>query len=164
MVGISTQEMVEKELHVSARPEYYSGRGATTSDLTGEMLEKLYKAVLRHHGAEAAKSFVQMVFEIDVLSMTYFLNRFAQLQGWGWKLPPAKKTERLDHTDVGDHESSRGPAFATMAQLASGSDRRRDDTLAICGSFLRRHQEEITATEDEIETKLRPQGSYGWPY
>ena len=64
---------IVKRARMSARPEFYSGRGAITDDLNGEKLEHIYGDIKRWHGDDAAQSYVQMVADILVLSATDFL-------------------------------------------------------------------------------------------
>ena len=46
---------------MSARPEFYSGRGAITDDLTGQKLEKIYEQKLTNL-EELKKSVLQQAF------------------------------------------------------------------------------------------------------
>ena len=72
---MATREKLEAmqivmEAGMSARPEFYSGRGAISCDLNDKILEKVHKGVQREHGEEAAKQFVQMVADVPKLSAT----------------------------------------------------------------------------------------------
>lgn len=125
---------------MSSRPEFYSGRGAILSDLNSELLEMIHEGVRREIGEKAAKNFVQMVADIDVLSATFFLNSLYSLEanGWKWK-KRSKKAEALDHVDVGPDGPGR---FAIgMATIGSwmGGGSERNETPMISSDFLEKH-------------------------
>lgn len=131
-----------------ARPEFYSGRGATHGDLNSPILELIYKGVKKEIGEAAAKHFVQMVADIDVLSATKFLNIFYAFGdgGWKWKRPQAgAKGNALDHFDFpqGDQERALNGVASIGAWMGGGSD--RDDTEYIRGAFLGKHRSEYKA-------------------
>ena len=46
---------------MSTRPEFFSGRGATTSDLNYETLTGIHDGIKKEFGDGAAKNFVLMV-------------------------------------------------------------------------------------------------------
>lgn len=140
---------------LSGRPEYYSGRGATSGDLNGDHLGALYKGIKIEHGDEAAKAFVQMVFDTPVLSATAFLHNLYALEANGWKpIRLAKKPGSIDHFDLGDDREGR--EVMSMVSMGSwlGGGSERDDTISICFHFLNDHRAEITASKKEIEAKL----------
>lgn len=45
----------------------------------------IYQGILKEYGKDAAKQYVTMVAEIDVLSATLFLNSLYALDGMKWK-------------------------------------------------------------------------------
>ena len=64
---------------MSTRPEYYSGRGATTSDLNDQILFGIHKDLKKDFGEDAGNGFVKMIDGIKVLSATAFLNGLYEL-------------------------------------------------------------------------------------
>ena len=60
--------------NMSTRPEYYSGRGATISDLNEKILFGIHKDLKKEFGESAGNGFVKMVNGIKVLSATAFLG------------------------------------------------------------------------------------------
>ena len=125
---------------MSGRPEYYSGRGATLSDLNSELLQMIWKGVKKEIGKKAAAAFAEMVADIDVLSATCFLNTLyaLEVQGWVWKKPNGCQGD-MDHIDVGPE--GEGRLAVGMASIAAwmGGGSNRDDTLMIRGGFLAKH-------------------------
>ncbi|MDO8656829.1 MAG: hypothetical protein Q7K45_06330, partial [Nanoarchaeota archaeon] len=81
---LKAREIVESA-GISAHPEFYSGRGATTTDLNDRKLEQVYQGIQREYGEKAAQSFAQMVAGIPKLSATDFLLTLYALEGRGWK-------------------------------------------------------------------------------
>ncbi len=73
--------------NLSTRPDYYSGRRASTSDLTTEMLHKLYLFIKTEGGDEAAKNYVQMIADLKDMMATRFLESLYNLawSNWKWK-------------------------------------------------------------------------------
>ena len=125
---------------MSGRPEYYSGRGATLSDLNSELLQMIWKGVKKEVGKKAAAAFVEMVVDIEVLSATCFLNTLYSLEarGWIWT-KPNRCQGNLDHIDVGpDGEGRFAVGMASIAAWMGGGSS-RDDTLMIRGEFLAKH-------------------------
>lgn len=126
------------------RPEYYSGRGATLSDLNSGLLEKIHQGVLAEHGKDAAEGFVDMVENIDVLSATLFLNSLYELEACRWKWHQKKGSKASEHIDVGpddgtDRRNIQGQ-ISILAWTTGGST--RDDTFMIKSEFLAAHGRE----------------------
>lgn len=122
---------------MSDRPEYYSGRGATTSDLDPNKLQKIWTAILAHRGAKEAEAFVRMVESIPVLSATDFLLALCALERNNFKwdhdmLPKGKGIHATDH----------GSAFGTVMSVMSGS-MKSDSTREIKFPFLNKHGRKI---------------------
>ncbi len=125
---------------MSGRPEYYSGRGATLSDLNSELLQMIWKRVKKEVGKKAAAAFLEMVADIEVLSATCFLNTLYSLEarGWVWTKPNRCQGD-MDHIDVGpDGEGRLAVGMASIAAWA-GRGSSRDDTLMIRAEFLAKH-------------------------
>jgi hypothetical protein len=123
---------------ISTSPEYYSGRGATLSDLNDRILEGIHNGIKKEYGADAAKNFVKMVSDIKVLSATTFLQELYDLFYNKWKY--TNKKEHAAGVAVGKDENGDydlvGGMFGMMeAMMGSG----RDDTQMIKTGFLIRH-------------------------
>jgi len=124
---------------MSTRPEYYSGRGATTSDLDETILEQIFKGIEDKFGAKPAENFVKMIADIKVLSVTTFLQELYNLYYSNWKYK--KKKEHAVGVAVGkndDGEYDQVSGLIGMMGAMSGMNV-RDDTQRIKGWFLRCH-------------------------
>lgn len=127
------------EAGMSARPEYYSGRGATTSDLNDKILEKTYQIVKENQGEKVAKQFVEMVADIPKLSATDFLLSLYRLEGNNWKWN--KKIfgdEKGVYVDGPTDQAKMAVGLMTIAEVMFGAND-RDETEYIRGAFLKRH-------------------------
>ena len=123
---------------MSTRPEYYSGRGATLSDLNSNILQKIYLGIEEHYGKKAAKNYVKMVADIKVLSATTFLQELYMLFNSDWKY--TKKKNHASGIDVpkdedGNYDLDMGMIGVLTAMMHSG----RDDTMSIKAGFLNTH-------------------------
>ncbi len=141
--GKTAKDIILDMKDMSARPEYYSGCGATCSDLDSGKLERIYKQVTKEHGEGAGNQFIQMVADIPVLSATDFLLSFYKLgnQGWEWNKGLLGNEKGID---VGqDYGDGRREAIG-MATIASGLDWNNiDETPAIRVPFLKKHGIEL---------------------
>lgn len=129
---LNAQQIVSRA-GMSSRPEYYSGRGATASDLNGDKLEQIYSFIKNEYGKEAAQNYVQMVADIPVLSATDFLLSLYRLEGYDWKWD-----KKLLGNEQGVYAADEGSAFGTLISGLSGMNR-RDETEHIRGRFLEMH-------------------------
>lgn len=123
---------------MSTRPEYYSGRGATLSDLNSEILQGIYLGIKKEFGDKAAENYVKMVVGIKVLSATTFLNELYSLYYKDWKYRTKKSDESgiaIQKNENGDYDPTHG--MLSIFGLLSNND--RDDTQQIKGSFCRTH-------------------------
>ena len=82
-MAISAREIV-RSVGMCDRPEYYSGRGVTTSDLDGDKLYAIYQKITQELGAKQAEEFVTMVKKLKTLSATNFLNSLYALEQNDW--------------------------------------------------------------------------------
>lgn len=158
MEKISAREIV-RSVGMSDRPEYYSGRGATTSDLNGDMLYAIYQKITQELGANQANAFVTMVKKLKTLSATNFLNALYTLERYDW-------SENTSYHESGIDIGSDGPgreaiAFATIAEvLFGGGQTRRDDTEYIKSTFLRKVGFERGPREREREYVVKSEERY----
>ena len=131
MVFITVEKIVH-EVGMSARPEFYSGRGARRSDLSGEKLIAIHKIITENLGERQAKEFVTMIKNISCLSATNFLNSLFALEANNWVY---KKGEESD-IDLGPD----GPERLAIGIASLGesifSSIQRDETDLIRNSFL----------------------------
>jgi len=136
---METLKDIIRSAGMSTRPEYYSGRGATISDLTETILEKIFKGIETKFGAAAAKNFVKMIADIKVLSATTFLQELYNLYYSDWKYRKKRKHAvgvAVGKNDKGEYDLASG--LIGMAGVMSGMND-RDDTQRIKGWFLRCH-------------------------
>lgn len=124
--------------NMSARPEYYSGRGAITSDLNYDILQKIYKKI-ENLDKNAAKNFVRMVRDIPKMSATDFLINLYNLESNKWKwnknlLNPTKGVYVNGETD----EQKFANGMFTIAEVRAGNNE-RDETHSIKDGFLIKH-------------------------
>jgi len=125
---------------MSVRPEHYSGRGATTSDLTSERLENLHVRIVKHRGEAAGKAFIAMVQAIPVLSATDFLLALYRLENatpsWTWSPAIVGKENGLYAGGASDGEAH----LSALGTVASALGRNgRDETEQIRSAFLSQH-------------------------
>jgi len=126
-------EQIVVRAGLSSRPGFYSGRGATATDLRYEILEKVYQEVKREHGEEAARQFVQMVSDTPKLTATDFLLNLYRLEGHDWRWD-----YRLLGKEKGLYPEDAGTAVWTVLSVMSGMSP-VDETPRIRDEFLRRH-------------------------
>lgn len=155
---MSVRELIHaRKINISARPEFYSGRGATLTDLNSDILEKLYAAIKVEYGVQPAAAFVKMVADIKPLSATAFLNRLYALEGSGWQFKTRLQCD--SDIDLGpDNEGRMSIALATIGNLLGG--RLNDETEAIRRPFLMKHQEEFDVKK-YLEQNRPVQNTFG---
>lgn len=132
---------------MSTRPEYYSGRGATLSDLDSKILQGIYLGIEKEFGLKAAKNYVKMVVGIKVLSATTFLNELYSLFYNNWKY----KTKKTDESGIAIQKDKNGEYNAThgMLSMFEAMHNQRDDTMAIKGQFCYTHKIKAKVVFDE---------------
>lgn len=122
---------------MSARPEFYSGRPATTSDLNSAKLEKLHHDITANVGEKAGEAFIDMVAAIPVLTATDFLVTLVAFEGndYAWDKSLLSRVRGVYAVDE-------GTALGTVVSRL-GPGRERDDTYSIRAEFLRKHGREV---------------------
>lgn len=133
------------QVGMSARPEYYSGRGPSTSDLGHRHLVKIHELITKHGGEKAAEAFVAMVASLKSGAATTFLNGLFALErmGWTWKNvdPSAAGTDREWDLGNGHGEERDGVAFMTVVSTFARAERNESaDDYAVRGAFLEEHR------------------------
>ena len=119
---------------MSSRPAYYSGRGATLSDLNSEKLLKIQSQIEKKHGKDASKAFVNMIQSMSNLNATDFIENLYMLErkGWVWDIKSTSKNGfDFDKNKDGSHNESQ-----LMASLFSAMGNKRDETHQIKSNFL----------------------------
>jgi hypothetical protein len=126
---------------MSTRPEFYSGRGAITCDLNGNILEGIYQGIKKEFGDKPAENFVKMVADIKVLSATTFLEELYMLFGNGWKY--RKKKQHANGISIPKNENGeyddRSVMSGMLGMMAAMGNNGRDETPAIKNYFLSKH-------------------------
>jgi hypothetical protein len=136
--GMSAQEIVGM-CGMGRNPGFYSGRGATMSDLNSDILEKIYTGIKTAHGINAGEEFVQMVADIPKMSATDFLYNLYNLEcnNWNWDKRMLRDESGV-YVDGRSDTEKFAQGLATIAGVFSGMNA-RDDSLYIKESFLRDH-------------------------
>lgn len=124
---------IVRSVGMSDRPEYYSGRGATLTDLQDRHLEGIYQKIESAHGPDAAENYALMVADIPKLTATDFLLTLYALEShrWIWD-------KKLLGNEKGIYVTGEAVGFATLVGGMFG-DLDRDETMGIRREFLRRH-------------------------
>lgn len=132
---------------LGTRPEYFSGRGATLSDLNSDILSGLHKGILKEIGEEAANNFILFVANFDCLSATAFLNEFYL---WHANGCTAIETGQTTDVDLGsDREVADIIGMATIGSKMFSSG--RDDTNRIRSEFLQKHKQFLNENNDKLK-------------
>ena len=130
LIRVLTDSTLSGGCGMSARPAFYSGRGATTTDLNSSKLERIWAAIQKNQGDDAAFEFVKMVAALPCLSATDFLLALARLEASDWEWSGHVGSER------GAYADSEAAALGTVLETIRGSSR-VDETEVIRGDFLR---------------------------
>ncbi len=123
--------------NMCTRPEYYSGRGATTTDLTDKILFSIHADIKKEFGEEAAKAFVQMVANMKIMSATAFIEELYALYCSDWKLekPIGASGIAVPKKENGEYDVEMG--MFGMVEAMFSSD--RDQSNEIRDHFLLRN-------------------------
>lgn len=106
--------------NMSARPGYYAGRGAEYHDLNSEILSKIANLIKKHYGDNAHDNYVSMVWQIESLSASAFLNNLYALAGNQWNLSETHINE--SNQVIESHDEGWGLIAATLASGSSTKD------------------------------------------
>ncbi len=131
------------------RASYYSGRGATLTDLNYKILHHIHAEIKKEHGEDAAKAMVKMVESMTNCNATDFISNCYQLEanGYQWKVKKARKNG-VDVAKNSDGSHNMASALGTMAGLMFDSG--RDETPQIRNQFLRENGIKIKGREIDI--------------
>ncbi len=133
------------EGRVSGRPEFYSGYGASRSNIGPDHLEMIYGGVLKERGADAAKAFVALVAGAPSLAATAFLNALYGLEANDWVYTKRDGTSRVtENIEIAkDEEGNYAVGHGMMSMFAAMSSQGRyDETEDIRFEFLAKHKDE----------------------
>ncbi len=139
---------------MSTRPDAFSGRGATTTDLNFRRLEVIYQSVLQNKGEKAAMAYAQMVADIPRLTATDFLITLAALESnnWVWD-------KRLLGSQNGLYAGDAESAFGTVACVLGGMSE-VDQTYWIRRDFLAEHKIKVAKKKGERKFRCDHFGNY----
>lgn len=117
-------------ISMSARPEFYSGRGVICSDLGPNHLQAIYNGLKEDFGQEATRQFCLMIEDLTDLSATNFLNQFYVFfnNGRRW----CKKTVKESGIDIGSDDGTGTREAITMVSVIgvlSGRQSSREEIL-----------------------------------
>jgi len=151
------------DLHISARPEAYSGRSEEFGDLNSKILENIYQGIVKYNGKGAGSAFVRMVSDIPRLSMTDFLMHLHNLEADGWKWD---KKMKKNYNDVCIGDGRGMDTFAITAITFAYKQNQTSEAYSsnrrwIAGEFLGKHGAKLSELEnnvlgeDGIEGRLR---------
>ncbi len=125
------------EANMSSRAAFYAGRGATLSDLTDKHLQKIWELIQKHHGDNAAASFVKMVEAMREMSATAFINELYSLENAGWKFKQVAGHSGMDFEK--DKDGNYNEMQGMAALLSAFGNNGRDDSPSIRNHFLQSH-------------------------
>ena len=126
---------IVREAGMSDRPAYYSGRGATLSDLNSDRLGTIHRLIKEQLGDDQAQAYVQMVAGLDKASATGFLNSLYGLAANDWVYRP----HTISHVDIEKDADGRHNITQGIATIFAAMNSTRDETERIRGEFLRKH-------------------------
>jgi hypothetical protein len=140
------------DLHLSARPEAYSGRSEAFGDLNSKTLEDIYQGIVKYNGKEAGSSFVRMVSDIPRLSMTDFLMHLHSLEADGWKWDKKMKRNYNDtHLGDGSDLDTFAIGAITLAYKQNkASEVYPSNKVWIAGEFLKKHGVKSSELEKDV--------------
>ena len=112
--------------NMSTRPEYYSGRGVTESDLNARQLATIYRGLLHGEGTDfpkgAAENFLLMVKNLSYLTASDFLTALYALDARNYTIVPEDAHQAVH---IGPDDETRVPA--AMAGMFSFLGNKRSD-------------------------------------
>jgi len=114
---------------MSTRPEFYSGRGVTTTDLNVKLLTLIDQGLTADFGNDVHLKFCQFLEALSDLSATNFLNQFYCWFGQ-WELPTGLRETDID---VGPDDGHRETiAFCTVLGVRGrGADPDRHERASL---------------------------------
>lgn len=133
-MAIQAKEIVNS-VGMSPRPEFYSGKGATWTDLNGDHLFGIYIKIRNEIGTKEAEAFVTMVEKLECLSAEHFFNALYALEARNWSNEPIEE----NNIDFG-----------------------RDDTLYIRNSFLSKIEKISDYDSNEVSEEYDPHFYYSY--
>ncbi len=131
LVKIIIKSRNEGGCGMSTRPEYYSGRGARSGDLSARELKLILEEIRKHKGVRAGQRFKWMVRDLPVLSATDFLLALHALDAnnFVWR-----KRKHLPKAN-GKYFTDMGSAMGTFLESYGGRSH-FDETPIIRSEFF----------------------------
>ncbi len=146
----SMQEILRCDGKFSSRAEYFSGRGAITSDLNYEILTRIKKDIETEHGKEAAIEMVKMVASMESCNATDFINNCYRLERNDFKWTDTKSKKNGNYNEAS--------AMISIFGAMSGQND-RDETPRIRNRFLMDNGIQPQGDRNEMDVIYR-----GWNY
>ncbi|MGB4056517.1 MAG: hypothetical protein WBK77_00335 [Alphaproteobacteria bacterium] len=154
---MTASEIVYKygQRKLSARPEYYAGRGNNHGDLNSDLIEMVYDGIQTEVGSDAAKAFVNMVSRMtDDASATTFLVSLYRLERNDWKFKSETVVKNSGESlaeSIMELERSGNPhseivgIFGIISLVSGGGAKTISPGagFSIIGEFLSRHKDEL---------------------
>lgn len=146
-----------RDARMCPSPSYYSGRGATLSDLDSTILETMYGLIESNVGKDNADQFVRMVASIEVMSATDFLITLERFVAQGFTWSDDSRTSGAKGIAV----DNIGSGLATIAEVFGGlGGSKRDDTVSIRSIFLARHRDAVPVHKERSLHDMRRKYGY----
>ena len=145
------QEILRSAPRFSSRAEYFSGRGATLTDLNFEILEHIHGQITKEYGEEAAKNYVNMVASMKSCSATAFINNCYTLayNNFKWELEESDTSG----IEVGKDKEGNYDTVNGIFGIISAMHQRGDQTPEIRNRFLSKHGHHYENTDKVIYFK-----------
>jgi len=145
------------EGRMSARPEFYSGRGVNTGDLNHKHLKMIYTGIKKELGDAQAEAFVEMLQVLKDMSATGFLNSLYRLEDNGWKFDKAlfnRKNDGIAFHGV-DQDGGLSAMITVMETMHRKHEPAMDEFMAL--TIIRPFLAEIG-----VEMKRKPKTQTGY--
>ena len=146
--------IILEKCSLSRHSSSYSGRGATLSDLNGQILTNIHNVIKVQHGLPAAAAFVDMVESMEEMNATDFIENCFLLErsGYNWKMENVRKIGFNIPKD-GDGRHNFGVLVGTAMAMMNRD--KRDDTAEIRNDFLRKNGKFVQSTYDNYKFGTR---------
>lgn len=131
------QDILRDTPRFCSRASYFSGRGATLTDLNYEILEHIHGQITSEFGEEAAKNYVKMVASMKSCSATAFINNCYSLEMMNYKW--ADEESSTSGIDVEKDKDGNYDTVNGIFGMISAMHQRGDDTPSIRNRFLSKH-------------------------
>lgn len=121
---------------LSARPEYYSGRGVNRGDLNGNHIKMVYDGIVKELGKEAGDALIEMVRVLTDMSATGFLTSLYRLEQAGWKFDAKMFNQAGDGICATDEITAFCSVMSVMSRGNPDSDFTEFQSRQISNEFM----------------------------